>query len=753
VKLRVALIALVVALATGVASSQATITSSPLTLSTSSANTFVTSGSTPNLYYSASAGSVTVDVNDTTDTAPLTVDFPDLFGDDPAPGSSTSHVYSWTSGDTDSGTKTVAVTDAGADSKSHDFVVTRDTTGPTGQTVTLSGGPNYATLFVPLVFNTGSDSESGVSSSFDPTVDQVQRASAPLTAGTCGTFGSYAPVALTTNGDLTVVGGNCYRYQYKSADHVGNLAASWSAPTADAKVSTLGPTVVDTAPTEVSGAGDQYWDQASDTIFFRPAATGSFTLNATASDPAGVSNVAFPDVSAVTGWNGSTGGTDSSSPYSSPAVYRWTANATAPGPKQVIATNTGAVTGFDTITIAADSSPPAGQSAIPTGGPWFTSSVALTVSPGTDPVPGSGVDPARSVIERASAPLSNGVCGTYSTFAPVTLTGSGDSSVQSGTCYRYQAKATDNVGNVSATSAPSADAKVDKTVPTTPALIFSGLTNMAVAGSIVYFHPGSSGSFTVSAASADPESGISAYSFPSIPGFAAAGAGPNRTYSATKAGTDPTGQLTVTSTDAAGLTSGVATFSLVPDGSAPTLSIRCDNAPCKSTPYKNTVMVTFRSADTSGSGVGTIRWTTDGSEPRINHGFEYVRGIPVQGLARLRVRAFDRAGNGSPLLGVTVRSLATRLFVATPGSVMVKAKSRTVEARVAATRRSLVTARMSGKSLKKALTWHFVLARGTSVVKLQLPKTIKRGTSYRLVWTITADSRRVLKSTRVTLRK
>src|SRR5262249_19874748 len=146
--------------------------------------TVVVSGSTPTLYYSAHAGSVTVDVNDTTDAGPLTVDFPDTFGSNPAPGSATSHTYTWTGSDADSGPKTVDLTDAGADAKSHDFILTRDTAPPTGQTVSLSGGPNYSTLFVPLVLANGTDSGAGV----DTSSGVVERASAPLTAGTCGSF-------------------------------------------------------------------------------------------------------------------------------------------------------------------------------------------------------------------------------------------------------------------------------------------------------------------------------------------------------------------------------------------------------------------------------------------------------------------------------------------------------------------------------------------------------------------------------------
>src|SRR5581483_6145507 len=59
-----------------------------------------------------------------------------------------------------------------------------------------------------------------------------------------------------------------------------------------------------------------------------------------------------------------------------------------------------------------------------------------------------------------------GTCGTFSgSWSPVTLVGGADTTVQSGNCYRYRYKISDNVGNQSAASSSSADAKVDLTKP------------------------------------------------------------------------------------------------------------------------------------------------------------------------------------------------------------------------------------------------------------------------------------------------
>jgi hypothetical protein len=746
VKLRATLLALLCAVAVGAGSSQATITSANLTLTTSPPYAFV-KASPLTLYYSAHSGSVTVDVNDTTDNGPLTVDFPDVFSDDPAPGPSTSHTYNWTASDTDSGSKQVTLSDLDGTGTPHSFTVTRDITPPTGMSVSPVGGPNYGSLSVPLTLNSGTDAGSGVNGSSGV----VERDSVALTSGACGSFAdAWAPVTLSGGADTSVASGNCYRYRYTISDNVGNSAASGASATA--VINTVVPTVALAAPTEVSGASDQFWNAVTKTLWFRPAATGSFTLNATATPATGltITQVAFPDVSATSGWSGSTGGADTASPYASPVNYTWAAGAAAPGAVKVTATSSDALTANDPVTIGADSTAPAGQAVTLTGGPWFSSSVPLALVAGTDS--GSGVDATRSVVERASATLTNGLCGTFGTFAAVTLSGNADTSVASGSCYRYQVKATDNVGNVSAASKPSGDAKVDRTPPTTPALFFSGFSNAASSGNVVYFRPGGSGSFTVTAASSDPESGITAYSFPAASGFTAAGTGPRRTYAFSGSASAPAGPVNITATNAAGLTSGTSSFRLVGDGTAPSLTVRCNGGVCSKKPYAKAVMVTFAAADAT-SGVGTVRWTSDGTSPSVDHGNEYLRGITLNGVTRLKVRAFDKAGNASPLVSLTVASRASRLVFRAPTVVALGAHARYASLRVTSTRRASVRMTMTGTGLKRPARWSFILDPGTSIVRLRLPKGVKHPGTYRIVWTLRSGTGTTTKSTRLSLRR
>lgn len=500
-------------------------------------------------------------------------------------------------------------------------------------------------------------------------------------------------------------------------------------------------------PTEISGAGDQYY--SGGTIWFRPAGAGSFTLNATAKG--GIASVKFPDVSTVAGWAGSTGGKDTSSPFSSPVAYTWAAGASPPGAQTVTATTDTDTELTATVTINADSTGPTGQTIGVGGGPFFpTTSVPLTIARGTDA--GAGVDPSGDVVERASAPLQNGTCGTFGTFTAVTLVNGADTGVATGNCYRWQLKVKDNVGNVSAASPASTDAKVDTTPPTAPTLLFTGMVNAGASGNVVYYQPSATGSFTVAAAATDAESGVVEYTFPTIPGLLQVGTRSSRTFNFTPPASLPSSPLVVTATNAAGLSSPGASFTLVPDSTPPTLTARCNGQPCAGKGYAGPVTVTFAAADNPGSGLDAIRYTTDGTVPTKSNGYEYSSGIVVRSLTHLTVRAFDNAGNASKPLALRIHSLADRLVVGIPARLSVGTAGRYLKARVSSSRRVHVLAVMTGRGLKAPQRWRFILETGAWVVQLRLPPKIERGQVYAVRWTVSAGTRTVTRVTRVSLR-
>src|SRR5262249_49008606 len=304
----------------------------------------------------------------------------------------------------------------------------------------------------------GSESESGL----DTSSRTVTRESATLNGNTCGTFS--ADAGTYTSPDTSVAGGHCYRYTFTIADRVGNVSSGVSAV---AKVDTVAPTTAVTAPTELTGAGNQYYDAATKTQFFRSTGSGLFRLNATASDAeTSVAQIAFPDVSGTSGWSGSTGGADTSAPYASPTTYTWSSGAAEPGAQTVTATDPAGNDGPGTITLKDGPTPPrrpaSGQTITLTGAgaPYYSGgSVTFTLADGTDS--GSGLDTSSRTVTRETGTLANGTCSNFTADAG-TFT-SPDAAVSNGHCYRYTFVESDNVGNQSAGT--QVTAKVDSGAP------------------------------------------------------------------------------------------------------------------------------------------------------------------------------------------------------------------------------------------------------------------------------------------------
>jgi peptidoglycan/xylan/chitin deacetylase (PgdA/CDA1 family) len=83
------------------------------------------------------------------------------------------------------------------------------------------------------------------------------------------------------------------------------------------------------------------------------------------------------------------------------------------------------------------------------------------------------------------------------------------------------------------------------------------------------------------------------------------------------------------------------------DAQAPASSIACDGSACSSGSYSDSVTVTLAATDT-GSGVSTIRYTTDGSDPTV---FSPAYGGPfaVTSTTTVKYGAWDNAGNVEPM--------------------------------------------------------------------------------------------------------
>jgi hypothetical protein len=116
---------------------------------------------------------------------------------------------------------------------------------------------------------------------------------------------------------------------------------------------------------------------------------------------------------------------------------------------------------------------------------------------------------------------------------------------------------------------------VDTSPPTTPSLVFSGLsanTYYKTATNALYFGPSSGGAFTLTASSTDADTGIASYSFSplSANGFTAQQTVGKAVYSFGASATQPTPAPTVLATNNAGASSASATYSLIADATGPT---------------------------------------------------------------------------------------------------------------------------------------------------------------------------------------
>src|SRR5207253_3014683 len=185
-------------------------------------------------------------------------------------------------------------------------------------------------------------------------------------------------------------------------------------------------------------------------------------------------------------------------------------------------------------------------------------------------------------VQRDAIGLAGGSCGAFTgSWASVTLSGGNDTTVTNGNCYRYREVAADNVGN-STNSSASNTAKIDTSAPSTPTLAFSvtsapstptlafsGLSSNAYydgAGSF-WFRPAAGGTFTVTAASSDSESGIGSYSFGTLnsnggSNWGGSQSGDHYDYTFNASTTAPTTSRTVNSTNGAASNSSNASYTI-----------------------------------------------------------------------------------------------------------------------------------------------------------------------------------------------
>ncbi|MDX6438217.1 MAG: hypothetical protein QOF45_800, partial [Gaiellaceae bacterium] len=111
--------------------------------------------------------------------------------------------------------------------------------------------------------------------------------------------------------------------------------------------------------------------------------------------------------------------------------------------------------------------------------------------------------------------------------------------------------------------------RLDATVPTAPTLTLADTSaDVHTTGTTAFYRPAGAGSFDVTAASTDAQSGIASYTFPALAGFTGSGAAATRTYTLATP-TEPDGTKNVTAVDNATNVSAASTFTLTSDSTAP----------------------------------------------------------------------------------------------------------------------------------------------------------------------------------------
>ncbi|MDX6484081.1 MAG: hypothetical protein QOE95_1852, partial [Gaiellaceae bacterium] len=437
-------------------------------------------------------------------------------------------------------------------------------------------------------------------------------------------------IVYSTDGSDPIFGGSTYAgsfavsstttVKYAALDNVGNVE---SVHTRTIQVDATAPS----APT-LGYSGFANAHATGSTVYFRPGSSGGFTVTPSSTDAeSGVASYSYPSLG--TGWTRSGGD------------YSFDPSAGDPAePNDITAqNNAGLTSGATTFAVTADSSAPATAmqcDGSPCGNGWATSSpvsISLSASDG-----GSGVKQIRYTTD-GSDPVSGGT--VYG--GPFSVTGS--------TTVKFAAL--DEVGNVETVQTKLI--RIDTTPPSAPTLGFSGLTNASVAGSTVYFRSGATGGFTVTAASSDAQSGVSSYSFPALgSGWSGAASGADDAYTFTAAAGDPSEPNDVRATNAAGLDSTAASFTVTADGTAPSTSIACNAGACPAGWFTTSPVSVVLSASDGGSGVDHIAYSTDGSDPTAG-GTTYSGALTIAATTTVRYAAYDNVGNVESVQSKTIQ--------------------------------------------------------------------------------------------------
>ena len=346
----------------------------------------------------------------------------------------------------------ITVFDSAGNSAQATLNFVKDMTLPTGGAISV---PAFSSTLgsIPLTVTNYTDAGSGIAS------NTITRSNpqAPSLPGVCPATG-YSGSNAASNPDTVPTDGQCYQYTLTGTDNVNNVA------TVTTSNAILVDTTVPSTPTVTfSGLSANAWDNGAGTLFFRPSAGGTFTVNAASTDTQ--SGIQAGNAGYTFGNLNTNGGTNFGTTQTAGALAV-TFDATTTGPTTARTVNSTNSAGLNSAaanyTITQDST-------LPTGGvvsvPAFSATlnnITITTTNYTDA--GSGIASNGITRSNPQAPSSPGVCpaGGYTGSTVVT---SPDTVPTDGQCYQYTLTGTDHVGNTHTT--PSSPILVDTTVPST----------------------------------------------------------------------------------------------------------------------------------------------------------------------------------------------------------------------------------------------------------------------------------------------
>jgi hypothetical protein len=330
-----------------------------------------------------------------------------------------------------------------------------DTTGPAGGSVAYANGASSLSA-ISIDWNAGTDAESGIAQV------RVDRASASVTGGACGSLGGFSTIVTNATVspvvDSAVSAGNCYAYRIVVTNNAG-VSSTFTSASVTQLTAAVPFQIANTIPSGASLQGSTLYLGAA-------AANQPWKLQLTTDGGNGVTQAT---------WQGKSGSPLSSAPITdatptsvpfNSGVYTW--DGTPVNDTIQLTRDPGAQ--VDLVRVVSDLVDPTGLITYANGA-YASHSVHITTSASDAD---SGV--ASTQVQRASAPLTGATCGSWTGYADVTLNGGGnDTTVTDNTCYSYQLVVTDNVGNQFTATSPNVAEIPDITPPT----FVSAATNIA----------------------------------------------------------------------------------------------------------------------------------------------------------------------------------------------------------------------------------------------------------------------------------